>query len=79
MVAHVPVIPEIPGSFKKEGMVQDGLGKKGKTNYEINRAKQAGGVAQVVPSKRKALSSNPSTKKRKKVLSKHRLLYIFFA
>jgi hypothetical protein len=49
-------------------MVQDSLGKKRDPISRIIRAKQAGGMAQVVeglPSKCETLNSNPSTTKSK--------------
>jgi hypothetical protein len=57
-------------------MVQTSLGKKRDPISKITRAKRAGGVAQVVeplPSKCKALSSNPKTKKKKKKERKEKL------
>jgi hypothetical protein len=56
-------------------MVQTSLGKKRDPISKITRAKRAGGVAQVVeplPSKCKALSSNPKTKKKKKKKKKEK-------
>jgi hypothetical protein len=56
----------------RKTVVQDSLGKKKKsqdTIYKITRAKGADGMAQAVEhltSKHKALSSNPSTAKKKK-------------
>jgi hypothetical protein len=50
-------------------MVQTSLGKKRDPHLQNNQSKRAGGVAQVVehlPSKCKALSSNPKTKKSKR-------------
>jgi hypothetical protein len=50
-------------------MVQASLGKKQEPNLQTNRAKGAGVMAQVIehlPSKCKALCSNPRTTKKKK-------------
>jgi hypothetical protein len=50
-------------------MFQSSLGYKHNPISKINKAKRAGGMAQVVeslPSKFRAMSSNPSTTKKKK-------------
>jgi hypothetical protein len=57
--------------------VQTGLGKKQNLIFKITRGKRAGGMAQVVeclPSKHKALSSNPSTTNTKKMSVEFNLL-----
>jgi hypothetical protein len=49
-------------------VVQAALGKKQDPFSKITNRKRAGGVAQGLPSKYKALSSNPSTMKERKRL-----------
>jgi hypothetical protein len=55
------------GSINRKIVVQAGPSKKLDSISKITRAKRVGGVAEHLSSKGKALSSNTSTGKRKKV------------
>jgi hypothetical protein len=61
-----------PEAYNRRIVVQAHLSKKQDLISKITRAKRSGGMAQVVehlPSKCETLSSNPSTGKKKKVIS----------
>jgi hypothetical protein len=51
------------GKHKLEDCGPGGPGIKGDSIFKTTRAKRAGGVAQVVPSKHEALSLTPTTAK----------------
>jgi hypothetical protein len=66
----VPVISTIKGIINRRVVVQAGLGTSMRPYLKISKAKRAGGMPQAVEcllSKCKALSSNISTVKKKKV------------